>query len=163
MRFDNHLGLKHADAESLLLCCLKRTEQRTPQECRTNPASIISDGQNCPTVALTGFNSDFTSGLDCVSSVKKQVGDYAAKLIPVHTEFSFELEILDDGYSGLAFQYFERVSNEQVEVHLCEFGLKGAQGADAADKLVDAVCGFTDPTQGVLSKGGIIKVHGQIL
>src|SRR5512133_121263 len=104
MRFDNHLGLKHADAESLLLGCLKRTEQRAPQECRTNSASIISDGQNCPPVALTGLNSDFAAGADCVAGVKKQIGDHAAKLIPVHAEFSFQMEILDDRYPGLAFQ-----------------------------------------------------------
>ena len=38
-----------------------------------------------------------------------------------------------------------------------------SQGANAADKLVDAVCGLTDPAQGVLSKNGIIKMHRQIL
>ena len=41
--------------------------------------------------------------------------------------------------------------------------MAASQGADAADKLVDAVCGFTDPTQGVLSKNGIIKMYRQIL
>src|SRR5262249_9001139 len=111
MRFDNHLGLKHSDAESLFLGRLKGTEQRTPQERRANPASIISDRQNCPTVAFTGLDSDLAAAIDCVAGVKKQISDHAAELIPIHIEFLVQVEILNDGYSRLALQCFKRVSN----------------------------------------------------
>jgi hypothetical protein len=43
MRFHNHLGLKHADAKALLLCCLKGAEKSGLYERRTHPASIVGD------------------------------------------------------------------------------------------------------------------------
>ena len=72
MRFDNHLGLKHADAESLLLCRLKWTEQRSPQECRANPAAIISHGKKRPTVALLVSALTSPPGSRCFAGVEKQ-------------------------------------------------------------------------------------------
>ena len=163
MRFDNHLGLKQADAEALFLCCLKGTEKGSPQECRAYPASVVGDGQDCPTAALIRLDSDLTCRLNRVASVKKQIGDYAAELVPVHADFWLELELFHHAYPWLAFEYFKRVSNKQIKVHLGEFGLEAAQGANSANELVDAVCSFADPSQGVLSEGGIVKVHRQIL
>ena len=101
---------------------LKGTEKGSPQECRAYPASVVGDGQDCPTAALIRLDSDLASRLDRVASVKKQIGDYAAELVPVHTDFWLELELFHDAYPGLAFEYFKRVSDKQIKVHLSELG-----------------------------------------
>src|SRR5436190_16956888 len=163
MRFDNHLGLKHTNAEPLLFCCLKGAEKRGPYESRAHPASIVSDRKDCPTVTLTRLNSHLASRSDCIAGVEKQVGDYTAELIPVHFEFWLQVKLLHDVYFRRALQDFKRVSNKQIKVQFHEFEFEASQGTDAADKLVDAICGFTDPTQGIFSKNGVIKMHRQIL
>src|SRR5262252_2588225 len=46
VRLHNHLGLKHADAEPLLLCALKRAEQAVPEERLAHATTIVRDGEN---------------------------------------------------------------------------------------------------------------------
>src|ERR1035441_3024491 len=46
VRLDDHPGLKHADAESLLLRALEGTEQGVLEERRAHPAAIVGDGEN---------------------------------------------------------------------------------------------------------------------
>src|SRR5205809_128865 len=90
-------------------------------------------------------------------------GNITRIVVPAPLACWLQLELFHEAYPWLAFEYFKRVSNKRITVHLGEFGLEAAQGANAANKLVDAVCSFADPPQGVLSEGGIVKVHRQIL
>ena len=53
MRLDDHLGLKHADSQSLLLCRLKRAEQGISQEIGTHSATVVGDGKDGSTIALS--------------------------------------------------------------------------------------------------------------
>src|SRR4029077_9427170 len=93
MRFDNHLGLKHPNAQSLLLCGLKGAEKRCLQKCRAHPAAVIGDGKNRPSVALTRLNSHLSSRSDCLAGVEKQVSDYAGKLLPIQFKFWLRVKL----------------------------------------------------------------------
>src|SRR5436190_23110926 len=94
MRFDNHLGLKHPNAQPLLLCGLKGAEKRCLQKCRAHSAAVVGDGKNCPTVALTGLNSHLASRSECLTGVEKQVSDYAGKLLPIQFKFWLQVKLL---------------------------------------------------------------------
>src|SRR5207302_5883953 len=43
---DDHLGLKHADAEAFFLGALKRAEQGVLQESRAHSAAVVHDSEN---------------------------------------------------------------------------------------------------------------------
>ena len=94
MCFDNHLGLKHPNAQSLLLCGLKGAEKRCLQKCRAHPAAVVGDGKNRPTVALTRLNSHLASRSECLAGIEKQISDYAAKLLPIQFKFWLQVKLL---------------------------------------------------------------------
>src|SRR5207248_10535050 len=92
MRFDNHLGLKHTDAESLLLCALKRTKETRLHECLAHSAPIIADRYDYPLVVLRRFNSYLPFWPDSVASIQKQIGDYTAELIAIEPKLWLQSE-----------------------------------------------------------------------
>src|ERR1051325_382339 len=119
MRFNNHLGLKHPDPESLLLCSLKRTKQRRSDEFGSHPATVVGDRNDCPLLVPRRLDSNLSFGSDGIAGVQQQVVDDAAKLIAIKSDFRLQTKISYHLDVHAAVQSPQGVIDQRVEIHLC--------------------------------------------
>ena len=94
MRLDDHFGLKHADAQSHLLCRLKRAKQGISQEIGTHAAAVIADRKDSSAVALRCLDEDSAIRSNGITGIKKQVGYHTLQLLPIDDHLGNRLEIL---------------------------------------------------------------------
>src|SRR5215475_5202605 len=83
MRFDNRFGLKHANAQSFLLCGSERPEKRVVDKLLRHPASIVTYRQSYPLTLSGCFHSYPAIDADRIARVKKEICKYALQLLPI--------------------------------------------------------------------------------
>src|SRR5262245_40524193 len=97
MRLDDGSRLKEPDAESLLLCALKRTEQRILHKVLIHATAIVRDRQENASVTMLRAHFDAALVAERVARVEYEVGDDILDLLAIHqdsrhrSKFSAEL------------------------------------------------------------------------
>src|SRR3989442_1209092 len=95
MRLDNHLALKHPDAEPVFLGRLKRAKEQSLDKIPAHPATAVRNAQNHPTVTLAGFHSNSPLGADRIPGIEDEIGNHLADLLPIHLNFRQTPEFLN--------------------------------------------------------------------
>src|SRR5262249_17417295 len=99
MGFDNRFGLKHADAQSFLLCRPERPEKRILDELLSHSASVVTYGQAYPLPLSACFHSNAAIHVDRIACVKKEVCKHALQLLSISRylwdliEFGYEIDV----------------------------------------------------------------------
>src|SRR5215471_10080426 len=91
VRLDDHLGLKHADAEPFLLGALKRVEQGVLQESHAHSAAVVPDSENDAVAEMLRADADTASRPNRVPRVEHQIGHNALNLFAVSPDIGERL------------------------------------------------------------------------
>src|SRR5215469_6571116 len=83
VRLDDHLGLKHADAEPFLLCALKRAEQGVLQKSRAHSAAVVPDCEDDAVREMLCADADTASRPNRVPRIEHQIGHDVLNLFAV--------------------------------------------------------------------------------
>src|SRR5262245_54387421 len=132
MCFNDHLGLKHADAQSLLLCGLKWTEQCRSHELRTHPTTIVSHRNDCPLIISCGLNSNFPVGSHGIARVQQQIVDHTTKMIGIKSHLWLQTKISHHLYVRSAVQSPDRIIDKGIKVHLSQIKFETSQRGETA-------------------------------
>lgn len=164
MRFDNRLGLKHADTQPFFLGRAERPEQRIFDELFGHPATVVTYRQSYPLIVPGCFHCDPAIRAHRIARVEKKICTHASQLLAI---CQYPWDLIEFGHQlrvERAVQVRERLSYDVIEIQFrwLEAQLM-TQRVHAVDKIVDPAGRTADSAECILPERGIVEVPRQIL
>ena len=150
MGFHDHLALKHADAQAVFLGGLEGAEELAVHEFGAHAAAIVGYGEDGQAVVLGGGDVDLAAGGDGFAGIEDEVDGDLEHLVGIEGKLGQGGELFFEVDAGDFLPAFEGFGDDGIEIGLGGLDLEfAADGAEAADEVVDTFDGLGDAAQGV--------------